>query len=163
MAQKYTIAHFFEPHETPFNFSGTDWPLHATLLDMFVLGRPVDELIRELENLAQTTAPFDVTAVESAHFGPNKNVAVTLLDKLSGIVQLHESLLDISLRVLAKFDHPEYVGEGFVPHATKQKAGRLEQGNKYRIDNISLVDMYPKNDITRREIIRTLPLKPHKL
>jgi len=158
MSQKYTIVHFFSPIAPSTNFSGSLWPLHTTLLDMFILGGPLQALTKGLTDLASLTAPFDVIADKDAFFGPNRDVLVTLLRPSEAMTNIHEALLQSLQELSPTFDHPEYVGTGFVPHATVQKDDRLGVGQAYTIQDFSLVDMYPNNDISRRAILATLPL-----
>jgi hypothetical protein len=54
-----------------------------------------------------------------------------------------------------QFDHPEYVADGFIPHASIRDHSKLVLGKTYHIGDISLVDMYPDNDIDLRAIINT--------
>ena len=66
-----------------------------------------------------------------------------------------ELCFDMILSYQYEFDTPQYIGEGYKPHATKQINSQLISGEKFHIDNMTLVDMFPDNDIQRREIIKT--------
>ena len=57
------------------------------------------------------------------------------------------------------YDTPQFINKGFRPHATVQKDNQLKSGQLYRIDGVSLVDMYPNDDINRRAIIDTFLLR----
>jgi hypothetical protein len=50
------------------------------------------------------------------------------------------------------------MSEGFRPHATKQISSRLADKQTLTLNNFTLVDMYPNNDINRRRIIKTYKL-----
>lgn len=153
MSQKYVIAHFIEPVEPKFNFSCKEWPLHVTLLPNFVISDSLEALISNLEGFSLTIAPFGIQVGEDANFGPSGEVLVSLINPNADILLLHSKLLDITKSYT--FDTPQYIGEGYKPHATKQVNSQLISGEKYLIDNMTLVDMFPDNDIERREIIKT--------
>lgn len=155
MSQKYTLVHFFEEQPMSHNFSAREWPLHTTLLDMFTVGSDTDVLQHSLQEIAATTRSLTTKAVSETLFGQNKDVAVTLLSINPGIIELHKRLVGLAEETLIQFDHPEYVADGFIPHASIRDDSKLELGKTYRISNISLVDMYPNNDINRRAIIKT--------
>lgn len=153
MSQKYVIAHFIEPVGPTYNFSCKEWPLHVTLLPNFIVSDSLDALISNLEEFSRSIAPFSIQVGKDANFGPNGEVLVSLIDPNADILSLHSKLLDITKSYT--FDTPQYIGEGYKPHATKQINNQLISGGRYLIDNMTLVDMFPDNDIERREIIKT--------
>ena len=153
MSQKYAIATFIEPVQPNLNFSRKEWPLHVTLLPNFVLNDPLEVLISNLEALSRTIAPFSIQVGEDAHFGPIGEVLVSLITPNENILSLHRKLLKFAKTYT--FDTPQYIGEGYKPHATKQSNDRLTEGENYLIDTITLVDMFPGNNIERREVLRT--------
>lgn len=153
MSQKYVIAHFIQPLEPGYNFSSKEWPLHITLLPNFIVSGPLNELINNLGVIARSTTPFNVQAGEDANFGPNGDVLVTLIKPEAAILSLHKSMLEITKSYI--FDSPQYIGQGYRPHSAKQVDSQLRNGESHRIDCITLVDMYPNNDIQRREVIKT--------
>ena len=157
--QKYTIVCFFSAQDAAPNFPSSDWPLHVTVLGTFKTDWPIDKLARELEKLASTVAAFDVTPTEQAMLGPDKDVPVKLLRLDGGILALHNKLLELSDDGSFVYNTPEFVGQGFLPHATDQKDDSVKIGQKYRLSSISLVDMFPSGDHMRRVIIDTFALK----
>ena len=152
MSQKYVIAHFIEPVEQKFNFSCKKWPLHTTLLPNFVISDSLDELIAKLSKVSEATKPFDFKVGDDARFGLSGEVLVSLIEPEPAILSLHYKLLAITEHY--KFDTPHYIGDGYRPHITKQANKKLIRGKSYSLNSITLVDMYPNNDIQRREIIK---------
>ena len=61
-------------------------------------------------------------------------------------------------RVGATFDEPQYQEEGYRAHATVQVDKRLYKGDIVTIDNLTVVDMFPHDDINRRKTMRTFTL-----
>lgn len=152
MSQKYVIAHFIESVEPKFNFSCKKWPLHITLLPNFVITVSLDELIAKLSKISESTKPFDIKVGGDARFGPSGEVLVSLIEPEPAILSLHHKLQAITEHY--KFDTPHYIGDGYRPHATKQANKKLISGKSYPLSSITLVDMFPGNDIQRREIIK---------
>ena len=153
MSQKYVVVTFIEPVRPNLNFSHKEWPLHVTLLPNFVLNGTLEVLISNLVDLSRTIAPFSIQVGEDAHFGPNGEVLVSLITPNAHILSLHTKLLRLAKTYT--FDTPQYIGEGYKPHATKQIDDRLTEGENYLIDTITLVDMFPGSNIEQREVIRT--------
>jgi len=159
MSQKYVIAHFFDAQASSANFSALEWPLHVTLLPIFTLRRPLEKLVYQLDRLTLSIAPFDIKTEGQALFGADKDVRVSLVRPDKEIVDLHNKLVTMSRSVLAIYDTPQFIGKGYRPHMTIQDEEELHDGQIYRIENVSLVDMYPNNNINRRAIIDTYILR----
>lgn len=155
--QKYTVVCFFDAQNAPTNFSALDWPLHVTMLDTFKTDWPLATLQQKLKTLVQATPPFDVQPTKQAMLGPNKDVAVKLLSPEGGISAFHAALMELAREGSFTFNSPEFVGEGFLPHATGQKDGHVDVGQTYRLTSASLIDMFPGGDHMQRSIVETFP------
>lgn len=154
-SQKYTVVCFFKPQETFSNFSALAWPMHVTILDTFKTDWQPDMLCSRLSSVAKTIAPFDTIPTEKAMLGEDKTIPVRLLQREGAMLALHNRLMSLVDEGLFIFNTPQFVGEGFLPHATDQEDYQVKIGTSYRLDNISLVDMFPDNDYTRRRVIGT--------
>ena len=150
---------FFEPQKKYSNFSASDWPLHVTILDTFKTDWQLNMLSKTLEDVAATTSSFDAIPTEEAMLGEDKNVPVKLLRLEGDMLALHSKLMRFVDGGTFIFNTPEFVGDGFLPHATDQDDKKVEVGKTYRLLSISLVDMFPGNDHTRREVIDTFNFK----
>jgi 2'-5' RNA ligase len=157
MSQKYVIAHFIKPVEPKYNFSSKEWPLHVTLLPNFVVSNSLDELIYNLNEISHTIRPFSIQVGNDENFGPNDEVLVSLIKLEADILSLHSKLLAFTKSY--EFDTPQYIGKGYRPHATKQLNNELVNGKNYLVESMTLVDMYPNNDIERREVIKNFYFK----
>lgn len=159
MSQKYVVVHFLKPQKVGFNFPSSAWPPHVTLLPLFTLTRPIEEFIVALKKAAQTMTPFNATAEAEAQFGPRHNVHVMILKRDAAMVNLHSKLLEATDGMLV-FDTPEYTGNGFKPHITIQKDNEVPRPlQSYYIADLTIVDMFPGQDITRRAVVETYPLE----
>lgn len=158
MSQKYVIVHFIDKANTPQEFPASEWPLHVTLLANFTLGKPIEQLEKELADYVQHAKPFDIMADGEAFFGPKQNVHVSLIKPNDEIIAMHNTLAAITKQLDAVYDEPAFMGEGYRPHATIQAKARLADKQSVPLDDITLVDMYPDENINRRRIIKTFAL-----
>ena len=154
-SQKYTVVCFFELQEKASNFSASEWPLHVTILDTFKTEWPLPTLCNELRRAALTVTPFNTIPTEEVMLGENQDVSVKLLKSEGGMSALHTTLMELANEGSFVFNTPEFVGNGFLPHATNEIDGQVEVGQLYPLDGISLVDMFPNGDHRRREVVNT--------
>lgn len=154
--QKYTIVCFLNPNNIPIEFSASDWPLHATILDTFKTDWSVDDLLQAIKQAVANTTPFNITPIEGAMLGPDKDVPVKLLEQDAHILDLHSTLLDLTKPGSFVFNTPEFVGEGFLPHVTDRLDGQVDIGKTYTFASVSLVDMFPGGDPYQRKVIETI-------
>lgn len=156
--QKYVVVSFINRNTTPSEFSASEWPLHITLLANFTIKDSVDALTAQLNNLAQQLRPFASVVEGEAMFGPNSNIAVSLIKPSNELKDLHSRLVQIAKHLGATFDEPRFIENGFRPHATIQASSRLDEGQSVTINEFTLVDMFPDNDISRRRVIKDFKL-----
>lgn len=157
--QKYVIAKFLEPVADGTEFAATHWPLHVTLASNFVVDRKAINLFDELEELASKENSVTTTASEDDYFGPQKQVHVTTLTMTSELQTLHTHIIALLKSLGATFDEPQYQEEGYRAHATVQADKRLHKGDTVTIDELTIVDMFPDDDISRRRTMRTFKLR----
>lgn len=158
MSQKYVIVHFIDIAKVPYEFPYTEWPLHVTLLSNFTLGEPIEFLDSKLREFTLHHKPFNLMADGEALFGPKQNIAVTLIKPNNTLQNVHDELASITSGLGAVFDEPAFMGAGFRPHATKQIHSQLADKQILILNNFTLVDMYPNNNIERRKVIKTFEL-----
>jgi 2'-5' RNA ligase len=158
MSQKYVVVHFIDLQSVPFNFPMSEWPLHVTLLANFQTDR-IDEAKTQLAELAAESKPFEIRVDGEASFGPQQSVAVSLIHPDDNIKSLHNKLLELANGLGAVFDEPIYNGDGYRPHATIQQKDRLRDQQTVTLNSFTLVDMFPDQDIQRRQVIKTYTLQ----
>jgi len=152
--QKYVIAKFLEPITDGTEFDANHWPLHVTLVSNFVLERKAVGLFEQLAELAARKEPVTVIAGDDEYFGPQHQVHVTTLVMTSELQALHNEIITLLKRDSAVLDAPRYQEAGYRAHATVQ-AERLRKGDLVVIDELTLVDMFPNDDIGRRRTMKT--------
>jgi len=156
-SQKYTIVQLLEPLAIGEELSRIEWPLHITMADVFAVDLNTS-LIEQLANLLATKAPLTIKTKEASTLGPDTNpVPVMLLRNTPELQSLHEDIISLLEDAGATFNTPEYTRKGFVPHVTVKKSPRLPAGETIIIDALTVIDMFPEGDWTRRKVLTTIP------
>jgi len=157
--QKYVIVKFLEPVADGTEFYAKHWPLHVTLASNFVIDRKAVNLFDKLAELASSENSVTTTASEDDYFGPQKQVHVTTLTMTPALQALHNRITALLKSVGATFDEPQYQEDGYRAHATVQISKRLHKGDTITIDEFTVVDMFPDDDIGRRRAMQTFKLR----
>lgn len=157
--QKYVIATFLEPIIDGTEFDAKHWPLHVTLASNFVIDRKATGLFEKLSELGTNEQVIATTAGEDDYFGLHKQVHVTTLVMTPELRALHNNIIALLKNLGATFDEPQYQEKGYRAHVTVQADKRLHKGDAVSISNLTVVDMFPGNDIRRRRIMQTFRLR----
>jgi len=157
-SQKYVFVHFTSPVQAGTSFRMSDWPVHVTLADVFAVDRHGVALDQKVADLLADMQPVETTTYRDDVLG---TTPVVLLDKTTSLVMLHMAIVTLLEQNGAIFNTPEFTKDGFLPHSTIQKSGRLNIGDIVTIDSVSLVDMFPGGDRKQRHILATFPMKRH--
>jgi hypothetical protein len=153
-SQKYCLVAFQKPVDVNTEFEMTDWPVHATLADVFAA-----DLSNDLENkVVELLTKEPVVAVAAGQEAVLGQTKVVLLDKSEAIVSLHNHLVDLLEASGAVFNTPEFTRNGFLPHSTIQQSGKIQTGETFTIDIISLVDMFPDGNWQKRRVLNNFAL-----
>lgn len=155
-SQKYALVHFISPVEDGVQFHMSDWLLHTTLADVFAVARHETEIDKKLATLLAQIEAVETNAMGDSVLG---TAQVVLLDKTPLLTKLHTDIVSLLEENGATFNNPEFTRNGFLPHSTVQKNGRLQEGDKVAVDSISLVDMFPDNDWEHRRVLATFKMK----
>lgn len=152
-SQKYSIVQFVEPIQEGFEFSMEDWPLHVTVADVFAVTLE-ESLIDELKTSLISEENLAVRADAYSNFGDGENtIPVTLIQSTPELRSLHDRLINLLEEDGAIFNSPQFTHLGFIPHSAHQKNAKLEIGQRVRIKELSLVDMYVDGDWQKRRIL----------
>lgn len=157
--QKYVIVKFLEPVADGTEFDAKQWPLHVTLASNFVVDRKAVGLFDKLVELASNESHVTTTASDDDYFGPQKQVQVTTLTMTSELQTLHNHIIALLKSLGATFDEPQYQEAGYRADATVQSDKRLYKGDTVVIDELTMVDMFPGDDISRRRTMQTFKLR----
>ena len=157
--QKYVLIHILEPVANNTQFSMYDWPLHVTLSPRFAVDIKRTGLIESLRTLIAKKKPLTTIVENDEHFGLESKIHVSLLNLTIELFELHNEVLDLLESYGAVFDEPGYSRSGYKPHITVQKNGRVYKGDSITIDSLTLVDMFPDQDIKLRKVLETYIFK----
>lgn len=116
------------------------------------------ELITILEEFATTHNPVTAIGDEDDYFGSLGQVHVTKLAMNSDLRKLHTGLINILRDNGAVYDDPRYIEDGYIAHATVWHDKRINKSDEILFDEITLVDMFPGNNIKQRKTLKTVKL-----
>src|SRR6266702_4605581 len=156
--QKYVLVQLLEGRDEGTEFPATNWPLHVSLASNFIVDWENTNLFEKLSALLANRRPFETTIGDDEYFGPQKQVHVTLLNMNPELKSLHNDIIALLKSVGAVFDEPQYLEEGYRAHATVQRHKRLNEGSAVKIDKLTIIDMFPGDDISRRKILKTVKM-----
>lgn len=156
--QKYVLVQLLQPVPENTEFSMQDWPLHVTISPRFAVDWEASNLSDRLSRLLRDMPAIQATAGDDAHFGANGEVHVTLVNMTPALQSLHDKVLAVLHDAGAVFDEIEYTGQNYRAHATVQNGGRLHKGDAIMIDRLTLIDMFPHQDIKQRKVLGSFQL-----
>jgi len=155
-SQKYTLVQFFSPVEQDDIFDMHEWPLHITIADTFA----VDDIRSLSSDIAKYINTQPVARTKIINESTLGETPVWLLENTEDLQDFHNSIITILHKHHATFNHPEFTGEGFVPHITKNNSADMKIGDKILVNIVSLVDMFPEKDWKKRKVLqRIVPLQ----
>ena len=157
--QKYTLVKFFDPIEEGCEFPSSNWPLHSTIIDTFAIDWVADEMAANLADVLASYSVVNSEAKDDQYFGEDGQVCVTLLDRTDSLVNLHRNVLAVLESGGLVLNDPQFAYDGFLPHATVQKSGRLNKGDAIQLAALSIVDMFPDEDPYKRKVLKTIKLR----
>ena len=134
----------------------SEWPLHVTLADVFAIDRASTDIDSKLAALLAERDAVETAAVTDSTLG---TAPVVLLDKTPPLLRLHADIVSLLEENDVRFNVPAFTKDGFVPHSTIQKSGRLDIGETVIITSISLVDMFPGGDWEQRRVLAAFPIR----
>lgn len=156
--QKYAIIQLFEDMPVGTEFSFRDWPLHATVADVFAIDWDVSTMIEKLTEMLKSHAQAASMTEGDRFFGDQGQVQVALIQKTDSLVKLHQDVITLLEEGGWKPNDPQFAKEGFLPHSTVQKHARLQTGDKVKFNALSLIDFFPDQDPYQRKLLATIPI-----
>ena len=157
--QKYTIVQLLEDMPEGAQFPSSSWPLHATIVGTFAIDWDVPTMIGKLTDLLSHHALAESVAMDDAWLGPTKQTRVTVLQRTNSLIKLHYDVIELIQQGGLVLNTPQYVREGFLPHATVQKHAGLKKGDVITFNALTLIDMFPDQDPHQRRVLKTIPIR----
>lgn len=145
----FILVHFINPQSIGLTFERRrmQWPLHITLIVWFGLPAAArqDELEARLQEVAGSSAPFDLEIGPVAYFGPKKDVPVNTVLNQSPAHSLHINLKKTLDTLEVSYQSEQWTGNAFTAHITQHGDAEVEAGTTLRIEDFYLAELLPKN------------------
>lgn len=154
--QKYTIVQLLEAMPDGAEYYWRDWPLHVTIADIFATNWEPSTIVEKLSQLLAKRRSFEVLATGGLCLG-SRGVPVMLLELSNDLRRFHFDVIDMLEEGDVRFNTPQYIREGWLPHSTVQRHAGLQPGDMVTFDTLTLIDLFPDQDGYRRKIIATIP------
>lgn len=113
--------------------------LHMTIVHWFRSDLPAEKLTAATQTVATEQSKFVAVVGEEAQFGLNHDIAVNKVVASNELFDLHKHLVQMLEKLGAEHTSPQWVGKGWNPHVTHQKSGRLQKGDNFEVDSISII------------------------
>lgn len=160
LTQKWCLVAMLEAIEVGYEFDKGHWPLHITLAGVHALDWHQASLRREFEDFVQNQTAFQVVANKIGYLGPpDRQTTVTFIKQSQRLSDLHEKIVMFLDNKGAIFNNPEWNLSGYIPHSSVQTHARVNTDETVNIDNLTLIDMFPREDGRRRIVILSVALK----
>lgn len=157
--QKYCLVYLIEKLQEVDEFTAINyWPLHITLASNFIVDWKATNLLDDLAGALSCIKPVTVTVGDDEYFGQERKIQVSVMQMTPQLMSLHKTIISTLEHAGAIFDEAHYNNDGYRAHATVQKTRRLHKGDQITIDQVTIVDMFPHQDTTKRRILQTIQL-----
>ena len=154
--QRYWIALFLEDMDVGQAFEPSR--LHVTIIPWFVSDLTEVELINSFNSEFNSIKKFEIIISEIAHFGPDHDVTVNLVEPEPNIMQLHQQALAWFERIRHRWAVARpHVNEDYRPHVRRRPGSELNQGEIININNLYLIAADRVENNSRR-VAAKLPL-----
>lgn len=134
-------------------------PLHCTVVHWFRSEKPPAEIIRAITEIVSSTPPLEIISGKPDLFGKDKDVPVNRIEKDETILELHKTLHTALQRIGVTDVVPEWTQDGFIPHVTRQRSGRFEEGRRIVAHKLYLTEALIPDELQQKKIIAKLFLK----
>lgn len=101
--------------------------------------------------------PIPVTGGPHERFGAHRTVPVTVLHDSVALKALHTAVVDALEASGATIRDQRHIRDGYRPHATDQRTGRLHPGEHALLTHVSVVARAPHSF---RRVAASVPLRP---
>lgn len=110
-----------------------------------------------MAELVPQVAPIPVVASGRDRFGAHATVPVTVLRESAALQSLHTAMVDALEAAGASIRDQRHLRDGYRPHVTDQREGRLHPGEHALLAEVSVVARAPRST---RLVAARIPLTP---
>lgn len=115
-------------------------PLHCTLMHRFWTDLSPEQLADHVQEIFAGMSRIDLIVEEKQRLGP-KQVTASKLMPTAELIRLHMKLYETLNSLSVTYTAPEWVGEGYTPHATDRVDSQLEAGESHLSGAVYLVEV----------------------
>jgi 2'-5' RNA ligase len=150
LSQKYCVVAFFEDIDVGFEFDQKNWPAHITLMGPFAFSnaQKLIDIIRAIDY-----KKLSVSTGDKGYLGEAANPVAVRLVNNSNLTELHEKITYSLQKNYAIFNTPEHILDGYIGHITLKNSQDIPKGKIFSVYYVSLIDMFPDGDATKRKVI----------
>jgi hypothetical protein len=109
-------------------------PVHMKLLPYFGVTTDPEVLVDAFNEASKDIEPLGILGLGEGYFGHR----VRIVERTKQVQQAHEKFLAAFKAVTPIFNHPDFVGEGYVPHISPRVYGRKWIRRGERVDGSAL-------------------------
>jgi len=141
--QSNARLYLFTLEVAPLEVSKTYNPLpsHLTLMPRFWSELTPEEIVKLVTPLFQKTQPVELTFGETALFGPQKKLAVHLVENTPALKELHTQLMNVLDTAGVTYTTPQWLGENHRSHVTKREGTEFENGHQQIANAAYLIEV----------------------
>lgn len=134
---RYLIAYLLEDITIGAKFQPS--VLHISILPWFALEADEELFTTWFYEHFDNMLAFEATVGSRQIFGPKQDVPVNIVEPQSEFLKLHELALSWFGKVGARWaERDPYVGVDFIPHIAQRQGFVLEEGQKLKINSLTL-------------------------
>lgn len=158
-ARKYVVVAFIDKVNERTDFFASEFPLHITIAGPFTTKMKEYKLLNNLAKILNNQDALVIVADHEENFGYNKETPVTVFEVNNDLVALNYDVVELLEHHGVNFVDPEYMKEGYRAHVTiLPHTRRLHKGDIININNISVIDMAPGGNTSKRKVIKNFLL-----
>lgn len=128
-------------------------PLHCTIMHWFRSERSPADILKAITPVIDAQEPFTLESGTAAMFGLEKDVPVNQIANETEVRVLHEKLLEALKPYISEDIAPQWRGNGYSPHVTRQRSGRFEEGRKVLVNRLYLAEAMAPDQLQQKKII----------
>ena len=105
----------------------------------YVASTPEDVALAAKE-VIEGHAPVVLISKAAERYGPNIDIPVHSIVQSADLMSLHWRLYKVMTKLGVRYTHPEYVGNGYLPHVAERDGFSFPVGTRHQVRRIYLAE-----------------------
>lgn len=131
-------------------------PLHCTIVPWVYSEHSPAKILSAITPIVYDQPPIELISGAPDLFGADKDVPVNRIKNAQEVQAFHSLLLEALETTGIKNTASQWVGSNYVPHVTRQKSGRFEEGQRYLVTRVYLVEALRPDQLQQKRIVTKL-------